>query len=160
MMHVRKSGPFDAAPIARLLNEIIAIGGTTAMTRPVDGETIARWMASDPRNLWHLAEDESGLLLGVQWVEPHPDLGASVAKIATFARVGRTGIGIGSALFERTSRAVKALGYDWISAEIRADNAGGLTYYQSHGFEDYARKSGQELHDGQVVDKVLKRYNL
>ena len=48
----------------------------------------------------------------------------------------------------------------WINAEIRADNAGGLIYYQSRGFEDYGRIEGRRLADGTVVDKVLKRFDL
>ena len=51
-------------------------------------------------------------------------------------------------------------GYVWINAEIRADNTGGLIYYQSRGFEDYGRIKDYRLDDGMVVDKVLKRYDL
>ena len=56
--------------------------------------------------------------------------------------------------------AAVAHGYAWIDAEIRADNTGGLAYYQSRGFEDYGRRTGYRLANGQVVDKVLKRLDL
>ncbi len=159
MIHVRRAGPLDARPVAELLNGIIAQGGTTALTDPVDAKTIARWMARDARATWHVAEDARGALLGFQWIEPHPDLGARVAQIATFARIGHTGLGIGSALFRATVNAARAAGYDWINAEIRADNPGGLAYYQSRGFEDYGRLHRVRMGDGTRVDKVLKRYD-
>ncbi len=157
---VRPAADMDARAIADLLNEVIAQGGTTAMTEPVDREAILGWMRADPRSIWHVAETEEGELLGFQWVDPHTEKGADCAQIATFARVGKTGLGIGSALFEATRNAARAAGDTWINAEIRADNAGGLIYYQSRGFEDYGRIKGRRLADGTVVDKVLKRFDL
>ncbi|PJE27525.1 L-amino acid N-acyltransferase YncA [Pseudooceanicola antarcticus] len=159
-LHIRRAGRLDCAQMAELLNEIIEIGGTTAMTRPVTGDELADWLQGDPRAIWHVAEDDGGQILGFQYVEPHRQHGPEVANIATFARVGRTGLGIGSKLFEATKRAARDGGYAWINAEIRADNGSGLTYYQSRGFEDYGRIDGKVLADGSVFDKVLKRYDL
>ena len=156
----RRAGPLDARPMAELLNEIIEIGGTTAITDPVSREDLLSWMEADPRSIWHVAEDADGQLMGFQWIEPHRDHGATVGQIATFARTGKTGLGIGSKLFEATKAAARAAGYAWINAEIRADNEGGLIYYQSRGFEDYGVISGYVMSNGQVVDKVLKRYDL
>ena len=157
---VRRAGPADARALAELLNAVIAQGGTTALTAPVSRAQIAAWMAADPRAIWHLAEDDKGEVLGFQWVEPHPEFGSDCAQIATFARVGHTGLGIGSALFEATRAAARRGGYRWINAEIRADNAGGLIYYQSRGFEGFALRRAVRLDDGTVVDKILKRHEL
>ncbi|WP_338019733.1 GNAT family N-acetyltransferase [Sulfitobacter sp. PR48] len=82
------------------------------------------------------------------------------ANIATFVQIGQTGLGIGSALFEATRTAARAMGYLWINANIRADNEGGLIYYQSRGFQDYGVIEGYRMADGQIVDKRLKRYDL
>jgi len=150
----------DTRQMADILNEIIEIGGTTALVETVSAEVLQDWMKADPRSLWHVAEDDGGDIQGFQWVDPHPKLGPKVAQIATFARIGKTGLGIGSALFRATVAACQAAGYDWINAEIRADNDSGLTYYQSRGFEDYGRIEGYRMSNGQVVDKVLKRYDL
>lgn len=158
--HIRRAGPLDAANIATLLNEIIHQGGTTAITTPVTRDDIVEKMAIDPRAIWHLAEDDAGTLLGFQWVDPDLEHGDRVANIATFARVGQTGLGIGSALFTATTAACRAAGYDWINANIRADNTGGLAYYQSRGFETYGGITGYRMDNGQVVDKVLKRCDL
>lgn len=158
---VRTAGPLDCRPMAELLNEIIAEGGTTAITDPLKTNDLRDWMTrAQDRSAWHLAEDETGLVLGFQWIEPAEYLPDDAAEIATFARQGHSGLGIGSTLFRATEQAARALGYRWINANIRADNTGGLAYYQSRGFEDYGRKSGVPLGDGQVVDKILKRYDL
>ncbi|WP_306153210.1 GNAT family N-acetyltransferase [Roseovarius sp. MMSF_3281] len=161
MIHIRQAGAMDARQMAELLNAIIRKGGTTALTHEVTREAIAKRIEQAPANaLWHLAEDEAGHLLGFQYANPHPDLPPEACDIATFVKLGTTGLGIGSKLFETTKAAARALGYRWINATIRADNAGGLAYYQSRGFEDYARQPNQALADGQVVDKISKRFDL
>ncbi|MBT8411372.1 MAG: GNAT family N-acetyltransferase, partial [Octadecabacter sp.] len=73
---------------------------------------------------------------------------------------GRSGTGIGSALFEATKVAARQLGYVWINATIRADNEGGLAYYQSRGFRDWTRVERHRLANGQIVDRICKRYDL
>ena len=150
--HVRRAGSLDTKPMARLLNQIIAAGGTTAITAPVTDGDLRDWIQTGgAMAAWHLAENDGGTLLGFQWIEPHPDLPSDACDIATFVQIGRTGLGIGSRLFDATRHAANSLGYSWINATIRADNSGGLAYYQSRGFEDYAR-----LEDG----RICKRYDL
>lgn len=161
LLHIRPATTADARAIAELLNEIIEKGGTTALTKPVTAEDIVAKMSSPGlRNAWRLAEDDTGRLMGFQWIAPHPDLPEDACDIATFARVGQTGLGVGSKLFDATVRAAHDLGYTWINANIRGDNEGGLAYYQSRGFEDYAVKEGVTLDDGTVVTKRLKRFDL
>ncbi|MGB0439986.1 MAG: GNAT family N-acetyltransferase [Primorskyibacter sp.] len=161
MIGFRRAGVLDTRPMAALLNEIIAIGGTTAFTASVTADQIRGWMAQAPaRSVWHLAEDAKGDILGFQSIEPHPTLPPEVCDIASFVRVGQTGLGIGSGLFERSRTVAAQMGYVWINATIRADNFGGLAYYQSRGFEDYARHSNVRLGNGQIVDKISKRYDL
>ena len=161
MIHIRRAGALDAGPVADLINLIIAQGGTTAMTTALRREDIIDYMAEYPgRAAWHLAEDDDGLILGVQWIEPHDDLPQDAADIATFTRPGHTQMGIGSQLFRQTCHAAKQLGYTWINATIRADNAGGLAYYQSRGFEEYRMGRAIQLNDGTRVNKISKRYDL
>ena len=147
--------------MARLLNEIIDEGRTSALVRPVTGQDIAEWMSFDPaRSAWHVATDGSERVVGFQWIEPEASLPSEVANIATFVQIGQTGLGIGSALFGATRRAATDLGYAWINANIRADNEGGLIYYQSRGFQDYGTIEGYKMANGQIVDKRLKRFDL
>ncbi|CUI40333.1 GNAT family N-acetyltransferase [Cognatishimia activa] len=157
---VRPAGKMDARKIASLMNEIIKAGGTTAITTELTAQDILDLMQEGQRAAWHVAEDEACALYGLQWFEEHPDLPKDVANIATFTRVGKTGLGIGSRLFEATLKSAKDLGYQWINANIRADNEGGLIYYQSRGFENHSRQESVKLADGTLVDKVIKRYRL
>lgn len=158
---VRPSMKLDAKDMARLLNEIIETGGTTALTRPVTEQDMRERIAVNPgRAAWHVAVDDSEKVLGFQWVAPSEDLPPEACDIATFVQQGQTGLGIGSALFAASRKAAKALGYSWINANIRADNEGGLIYYQSRGFQDYGMIEGYELANGQLVDKRLKRFDL
>lgn len=161
MIRVATAGTLHAGEMATLLNEVIAEGGTTALTTPVAGRDINMWMQRDPgRSAWHVAEETNGEVVGFQWIEPADYLPDDAAEIATFARIGKTGLGIGSQLFTATKAAARRLGYSWINANIRADNVGGLAYYQSRGFETYSRKAGVRIAPDQVVDKILKRYDL
>ncbi|SEQ86363.1 GNAT family N-acetyltransferase [Thalassovita taeanensis] len=161
MIHIRAAGALDAAAMAELLNAIIAQGGTTALTTPVTRTDILDWIARAPDlSAWHIAEDDSGTLLGFQWIAPHAKLPPQAADIATFVGIGKTGLGTGSALFRATAQAARNLGYDWINATIRADNTGGLAYYQSRGFEDYKTETGVQLANGLRVDRVRKRFTL
>lgn len=160
MITVRRAGRFDARDMADLLNAIIRRGGTTALTQEETAESLQAWMQEYEQSVFHLAEDAAGVILGFQFIGPHPDLPPEACDIATFVRVGQTGLGIGSRLFEASLRTARDLGYVWINATIRADNAGGLAYYQSRGFEDYARHPARRLANGLIVDKISKRYDL
>ncbi len=161
MITIRRPIAFDLAGMARLLNAIIAEGGTTALTRPVTGDDLSEWMAFMPEHsAWHVAVDETEEVFGFQWIEPEATLPPEATNIATFVQIGQTGLGIGSALFKATRQAAKDLGFGWINANIRADNEGGLIYYQSRGFQDYGVIEGYEMANGQIVEKRLKRYEL
>ncbi len=158
-IHIRKATQLDTRQMAELLNAIIKEGTTTALTRPVTGDDIADWMQAT-RAAWHVAVDAAGEVLGFQWINPAEYLPPEAAEIATFVKIGKTGLGIGSDLFSATTKAARELGYGWINANIRADNEGGLIYYQSRGFRDYDRWEDYKLASGQIVDKVLKRFDL
>jgi GNAT superfamily N-acetyltransferase len=112
------------------------------------------------QSAWHVATDESENVSGFQWIEPRDSLPDEACDIATFVQIGKTGLGIGSALFDATRKAAAQLGYTWINANIRADNEGGLIYYQSRGFRDYGTIEGYVLSTGETVDKCLKRFDL
>lgn len=158
---IRKAGNADARQMSELLNEIIKIGGTTAIVNPVSTQDIADWISASPgESSWVVAEDDTGKILGFQMLVPHVDLPDDAADIATFVRVGAVQLGIGSKLFETSRMAAKQLGYAWINATIRADNSGGLAYYGSRGFETYKTDDDVNLQNDQRVGKVHRRYTL
>jgi L-amino acid N-acyltransferase YncA len=161
MIRVRRATRLDAGSMAGLLNAIISRGGTTALTRPVTAEDLAEWMAQAPdRSAWHVAVDEQEAVVGFQWISPHPELPPEAVDVASYVQIGQTSLGIGSALFDATSRAAGDLGYVWINATIRADNSGGLAYYQSRGFRDWHVDENVTLPNGQIVTKISKRYDI
>ena len=107
--------------MADLLNAIIRKGGTTAHTTPVSRDTILEWMDCNPqRSAWHVAEDDTGNILGFQFLEPHPDLPPEACDIASFVRLGQTGLGVGSKLFDASRKAAKALGAQRYSRRKKA----------------------------------------
>lgn len=160
-LFIRKASPFDARAMCDLLNDIIATGRHSALTAPLKPDQFQDLlMTTDGRSALHVAVDDAETCLGFQWIGPWPGTPSEACEISTFVKIGETGIGIGSRLFEATKAAAEALGYDWINANIRADNQSGLTYYQSRGFRPYSTLNGVTLDNGLVVDKVLKCYDL
>lgn len=159
----RPATPSDAAEIAALINEIIAIGGTTAYETPFTPEHADREFISPPHGLACTLAEDDGALLGFQvllWPNEHEPFPDGWAYIGTYARVGRTGGGVGRTLFAETIRLARAAGVKTIDATIRADNTGGLAYYTRMGFIDYDRRVGVPLKDGALVDRVRKRFEI
>lgn len=160
-LHIRAGTSADLRQVAELLNEIISIGGTTALTNPMTRDDLKAWLfANHDQSAWQVAINDTGDLLGFQWIGVWPELPPEACDIGTFVKTGQSGMGIGTKLFDATVRAANELGYEWINANIRADNSSGLTYYQSRGFRDWGRLEGVLLADGTKTDKILKRYDL
>ena len=158
---IRPAGAADARDIAGLVSTLVRGGDTSAIAGPVARADIIEWMDFAPeRSAWHVAETDSGDILGVQWIEPHHDLPPDTADIATLVVQGRQRIGIGSSLFAQSLRAGRRLGYRWLHAYIRADNEGGLIYYRSRGFEPWRSDPEVPLADGRRIDRVAMRYDL
>ena len=164
VLTVRAARPSDAAAMAELLNEIIAAGGTTAYEEPFDAAMMDLHYISGPEVVCCSVAENDGRLVGFQglfWphdpVDPFPP---GWAIIATFAKRGETGGGIGTALFARTREQARATGVTTIDATIRADNSGGLAFYARMGFADYDRLVAVPLKDGTPVDRVRKRLDL
>ena len=163
ILTVRRATVEDAAEMAALLNEIIAIGGTTAYEEPFDRQSMIAAYVAAPNLISCTVAEEDRSLLGFQGLfrpsldDPMP---AGWAFIATFARAARQGGGVGRALFEETSRLARAARVKTIDAMIRADNDSGLRYYTRLGFVDYDRLRGAPLKDGTRVDRIRKRFDL
>ena len=162
-LSTRPATPDDAAAMAVLINEIIAIGGTTAYEDPFTPESMDREFISPPYLLSCTLVEDEGRLLGFQvllWPNEHEPFPDGWAYIGTYARVGHTGGGIGRTLFAETLKAARAAGVKTIDATIRADNTGGLAFYGRMGFVDYDRRVGMPLNNGARVDRVRKRFDL
>ena len=92
-MSVRRAEPFDAAVLALVLNEIIALGGTTAHVAPFsDGYFRDHDIDGPDAACCHLAEME-GQVLGFQALGCYPALPESWLDVGTVVR--RAGRGRG-----------------------------------------------------------------
>jgi L-amino acid N-acyltransferase YncA len=159
---VRPTIDADAPALADLLNEIIARGGTTALERPFTPERLAETYLTGPKVISSFAafDAETGEALGFQTLVRESHLPEGWGDIGTFARIGGTQRGVGSALFVATRARALELGLVGLNAEIRADNVGGLAFYERMGFQDHGVKPAAPLADGTPVDRIYKRYPL
>ena len=154
-IQIRSAGPADAAPMARMLNDIIRIGGTTAFRQPFDDAGIVdRFIASAFAISCFVAVDATTVVgfQSLEWSDPdwpgEDPLPADWALIATYVDPRVHKRRIGRQLFDRTAPAARQAGVRFIDATIRRENAGGLAYYRSLGFTDY--RSG--------ADTISKRF--
>lgn len=143
-MNIRIALPEDAGSMARLINEIIAIGGTTAHRLPFDEHRIRAEFIAVLRGICCFVAVENRQILGFQaleWCDPdwpgEDRLPADWAVIATYVAPAAHGRGIGRALFRETAGAAKAAGVRFIDATIRKENGGGQAFYAGIGFVDY-----------------------
>lgn len=152
----------DAPGLAELLNEVIARGGTTALEDPFTPEALDRTYLTGPNVLccFVAVDPASGRPAGFQTLGRDPGLPPDIGDIATFARVGGTQRGVGSALFAATRAEARRLGLAAINATIRADNTGGLAFYGRLGFADHSVRARVPLKDGTPVDRINRRYAL
>ena len=158
---VRPAALGDALQMTKLLNAVIAAGGTTAHQTPlVVDEMFSRYIRPENNSSCHVAIS-NGRLSGFQslvWADDAmPEGWAIIAKFVAFDRVKK---GIGEKLFSATRFAAKAAEVKTIDATIRADNVGGLKYYSGLGFTDYDVLKQIPLNDGTPVDRIRKRFDL
>jgi L-amino acid N-acyltransferase YncA len=155
-MIVRKAMRHDALGMAELLNQIIAIGGTTAHEQPTTEAKTRHHAIDGPDVLSSAVAEEDGRIVGWQSVEqwqgePH---------IGTYVRPGLQAKGIGAQLFSLTLEVLRAQSVRHIFASIRADNSPGLAYYARIGFRDIGNQSDFALEDGRQVGRAHRRFDL
>lgn len=161
MIAVRPMMREDVAEACRILNDIIAAGGTTAHETPFSDILFTQsYLDGADKICCHVALDDQGDVAGFQWLGTHEDLPDTCADIATFTRRHPVLRGAGRALFDETVKTAGALGFSAINATIRADNVPGLSYYDKMGFRDYSVAYGVPLRDGTPVNRISKRHEL
>jgi len=158
---VRPAVSADATQMSKLINAVIAAGGTTAYEDSLDIAYMRhRFIAPDNNISCHVAIS-NGRMSGFQsliWGDDTMPEGWAV--IATFVALDRAKMGIGQKLFSASRFAAKDAGVKTIDATIRADNIGGLKYYGGLGFADYDVLHQVPLRDGTPVDRIRKRLDL
>ncbi len=160
-LRIGPAGSGDAGALRQILNEIIAIGGTTAFETPLTSAEFDDYFLRGPNCITCLmAQTRAGEALGFQSLGRKAGLPDGWADIATFTRREPRVPGVGAALFEATKRAARDLGLTAINATIRADNYAGIPFYEKMGFTTWSVAEGLPLRDGTPVDRVSKVYLL
>jgi len=158
---VRQATPEDAVSLCLILNEIIAIGGTTAYETPFSAiEFDDHLLSGGDCIVCFIAETLTGEALGFQSLLRDSELPAGWGNIATFTRREPRRPGVGTALFQSTVAFARNLGLVAINATIRADNYSGIPYYEKMGFKTYSVARDVPLKDGTPVDRISKTYSL
>lgn len=156
-LEIRPATPQDAGAMAKLINEIIAIGGTTAHAEPFDEAGIIDTFIAPRLAISCFVAVNGSQIVGFQsleWADPEwpgaDPLPADWAVIATYVDPHAHKTGIGRSLFAETAKAAKAAGAVFIDATIRRENKGGQAYYHAMGFRDYREGTAT----------ISKRYSL
>jgi L-amino acid N-acyltransferase YncA len=155
-MIFRNALPVDAAAMAALLNEVIAIGGTTAYQQPTNAAQTQLHAINGADVLSGVVAEVDGQIVGWQAVEQCQ----GEASIGTYVRPGLQAKGIGGSMFALTLETLRSRGVSHIIASIRADNKPGLAYYARIGFRDIDQDPDFTLDDGRKVGRVHRRFDL
>ncbi len=155
-LHIREAGPDDAGPMADVLNEIIAIGGTTAHQHAFSAEMVRQYFIDGEGVATSVLAVLDDTVIGWQSL----GLWQGEMHIGTFVRQGLQARGVGAALFAATCSIARAKGLTEMIAHIRADNAPGLAYYARIGFVDIGHDPSFALEDGTVVGRVYRRFDI
>ena len=158
---IRPAVDDDTEGMRTLLNEIIRIGGTTAITNELSPDEMREWFISGEVVVsCFVAIDSDGTIVGFQSLSKYDTRPAGWVDIATFASRARHKSGVGSALFARTREVASKRGFAAINASIRVDNVGGLAYYSRMGFDTYLNEVGDPQAQGRLFNRVHKRFML
>lgn len=159
-IHVRRATSKDVSTLCRLLNAIIEAGGTTALETPLAEREFDDQFVDGAHVLFCFVAEHcaTGRQVGFQCVSSDSTLPEGWGDIATFAQPAPKIGGVGTALFQKTKVAAGDAGLAALNAEIRADNRGGLAYYEKMGFRTYRVAEGVPLRNGRLVDRIYKRY--
>ena len=159
-LKIRLALSSDAAAMCAVLNPLIEAGGTTANETPWSEDQMRGMIEGfGPRDFAFVAE-RGGRIIGFQYVEAHPALDPGTGDIASFVDIGEGRGGVGRALAARTLAEARTRGWRKLFAYIRADNTGGLAYYEHIGFRTIRTDPAVPLKNGTPVDRVAKLLSL
>ena len=155
-MIIRPATATDAVAMTGVLNQIIAIGGTTAHETPKSAQQVLDDYISGPDVLSCVVTLVEDRLVGWQSVGRWRD----EAHIGTFVAPEVQAKGAGAAMFALTCDTVQKAGVPYLVASIRADNDPGLRYYARMGFTDFASEPHFALSTGQIVGRIHRRFDV
>jgi len=146
----------DVPACVKIVNAIIAVGGSTAYEDPyTESDFDAHYRLEPATSKVVLSGDRVVGFQACFEVEP------GVYSIGSFTDQENPVRGAGKAIFEGTLAAARAKGATAILAKITSDNTGGLAYYAKMGFVDHeVIKDDLTRRNGLSVDRIIKRFEL
>jgi L-amino acid N-acyltransferase YncA len=157
---VRKATTADAAAVAAVLNGAILGGSPTLLDTPFSVEDERAYIESLPaRGFIHVAETPEAGVVGFQAVIPWSDFVTTahdhVATMGTYVDAAHRRQGVGAVLARASFAAARALGYQKIFTDLRADNMASLAYHLALGFTVAGTASRQARTAGGYVDVLF-----
>ena len=145
-MSIRQATPDDAAGVAAVLNGVIAGGRHSLLDTPFTvAEERAYIEALPERSFLHVAETAGSGVIGFQTVIPWNTFTTHefdhVATMGTYVDERQRRSGVGAALAAASFAAARALGYEKVFTDLRADNLDSLGYHLGLGFNDRRRRA-------------------
>jgi L-amino acid N-acyltransferase YncA len=136
---IRVATPDDATGVAAVLNCAIRGGSPTLLDTPFSVEDERDYIESlPPRSFIHVAEVPAAGIVGFQAVIPWSDFVTTahdhVATMGTYVDAAHRRRGVGTALARASFAAARALGYEKVFTDLRADNLPSLAYHLALGF--------------------------
>jgi RimJ/RimL family protein N-acetyltransferase len=159
---IRKASPADAAGIAAVLHTVASERVHSAIDHPWTVEEEMRHLESlSPREIFHVAVDQKGVIVGLQslnlWAASLSSM-AHVGQVGTFLLPGWRGQGIGRRLWDATLGFAREAGYRKFVIQVRASNIGAREFYRRIGFEECGRLARHVVIDGVEDDEVLMEF--
>ena len=153
----------DAAPVADVLNGVIAEGTYTLFDTPFSEEQERAFLSSlGDRSAVFVAELD-GVIVGVQSLDLFLDYGRSTSHVATMGTWLRLDVrrkGIGRLLAAESFRFAKAHDYTKIVIHVLAPNAPALRFYAGLGFTEIGVARNHVRLAGVFYDEVYLEKHL
>jgi L-amino acid N-acyltransferase YncA len=153
---IRRASADDAAGIADVLNEVIIGGRHSMLDTPFSVEGEREYIETLPERAFiQVAETSEGDIVALQTMEPWSGFMTHefdhVATMGTWVTAPLRRQGVGARLAQASFAAARAMGYEKVLTELRADNLESLAYHLSLGFavvgtaRRHARLHGRDI---------------
>jgi L-amino acid N-acyltransferase YncA len=161
---IRRAGLGDAEAIVTILTRIASERVHSAIERPWPLEQQRNYLASlSPRETFHVAVAESGVVIGYQSLDLWAPLLSSmthVGQLGTYLLTAWRRRGVGRALFQATASFARVSDYRKFVIQVRSSNTASQLFYQQLGFVPCGRLTRQVVVDGQEDDEILMEFFL
>jgi L-amino acid N-acyltransferase YncA len=135
---IRRATGGDAAGVAAVLNAVIEEGRHSLLDTPFSEADERAFIEALPARAFLHVAVAGGAVVGFQTVEPWTAFVTHefdhVATIGTYVAASWRRRGIGRRLTSESFAAARALGYEKVFTDVRADNEGSLAFHLSLGF--------------------------